>query len=199
VGVLQFTAALFNSLAWPAVVAIVAVLLRPELARLLGRVASVEVPGAKMTFDSLADFRKMEKISEAAVKNVRPEDERAIARSEETDFSPLKKMAASAPRDAILEAWNRLEYQLDVAADRLAPAQPHGWPQVAQTLQDWGEWATLRPVVEELSRLRDYTARTAAPPLNSDAARYVAVVEDLVTTLRASFKPSFDGFSGGDA
>ncbi len=80
----------------------------------------------------------MEKISEAAVKNVRPEDERAIARSEETDFSPLKTMAASAPRDAILEAWNRLEYQLDVAADRIAPAQSHGWPQVAQTLEGLG-------------------------------------------------------------
>jgi hypothetical protein len=195
---LQFTAAMFSSLAWPVVVVIVAVLVRPELSGLLRRVASVEVPGAKMTFDGLADFRKMEKISEAAVKNVRPEDERAIVRSEETEFSPLKKMATTAPRDAIIDAWNLLEYQLDVAADRIAPGQPHGWPQVAPTLQAWGEWASLSPVVAELSRLRDFTARTAQPPLSSDAVRYVAVVEDLVTTLRASFKRGFDTGSGDD-
>src|SRR5579871_5136555 len=121
---------MFNALAWPLVVVIVALLLRPELSGLLRRLASVEVPGAKMTFDGLADFRNIEKISEAAVKSVRPEDERAIARSEETEFSPLKKMAASDPRDAIIDAFNLLEYQLDVAADRIKPGQPHGWPQV---------------------------------------------------------------------
>jgi hypothetical protein len=195
--VLQFTSAMFGSLAWPVVVVIVAVLMRPELSGLLRRVASVEIPGAKMTFDGLADFRNIEKISEAAVKNVRPEDERAIVRLEETEFSPLKKMASSAPRDAIIDAWNLLEYQLDVAADRIAPGKPHGWPQVAPTLQAWDQWAELSPVVAELSRLRDYTARSAQPPLSSDAARYVAVVEDLVTTLRASVKRGFGNRSGG--
>ena len=199
---LQFIAAILNAVAWPAVVVILVILLRRELRRELPgvfrRVTSLEVPGAKMTFDSLADFRNIEKISEAAMKNVAPEDERAIARSEETEFGMLDKMAAAAPRDAILEAWNLLEYQLDVASDRVAPERTHGWPQVARTLEAWGDWAVLSPVVAELFRLRDYTARSPQPPLASDATRYVAVVQDLVTTLRAAFKPPSDEFREGD-
>jgi hypothetical protein len=199
---LQFIVATLNAVAWPAVVVIAVILLRPELRRelpwMFRRVKSVEVAGAKMTFDSLADFQRIEEISEAAVKNVAPEDERAIARSEETEFGLLENMAVSAPRDAILRAWNLLEYQLDTASDRIAPDQPHGWPGVARTLEAWDEWAVLNPVVRELFRLRDYTARTPEPPLASDATRYVAVVQDLVTTVRAaSFKPTSDDPSGG--
>jgi len=198
VGVLQFTAAVLSSLAWPVVVAIVAVLLRRELAGVIGRVTSLKVGNAEMTFDSLANFRKIEKISEDAVKNVRPEDERAIAKDEETDFAPLEKMASSDPRKAILTAWRLLEYQLDVASDRIAPEHPHGWPQVRHTLEVWDQWEVLYPVIIELHRLRDYTARTAEPPLADDAARYVAVVQDLVITLRAaSFESSPDERAAG--
>jgi hypothetical protein len=161
------------------------------------RVKTVEVASAKMTFEGLADFRKIEEISEAAVNNVAPEDGRAIARSEEAAFGMLEKIAVSAPREAILGAWNLLEYQLDTAADRIAPEQPRGWPRVARSLEAWDEWAVLNPVVTELFRLRDYTVRTPEPPLASDAARYLALVQDLVTTVRAaSLKSMSDDPSG---
>ena len=69
---LQFIVATLNAVAWPAVVVIAVILLRPELRRelpwMFRRVKSVEVAGAKMTFDSLADFQRIEEISEAAVK-----------------------------------------------------------------------------------------------------------------------------------
>ncbi len=47
-------------------------------------------------------------------------------------------------------------------------------------------WERLRPAVEELRRLRDYTVQSSGQPSTEDAARYVAVVQDVVTTIRTS-------------
>lgn len=199
VGDLQFTASIFNSLAWPTVVVIVAVLLRRELANAIRRLTSLEFRGAKINFDVISsDFQQIERISEAAASDALAGDTEALAIMAEPEFTFLDALAESAPRRAIIEAWRLLEYQLDVAADRMAPTQSHGWPQVAEALENWNQWRVLSPVVAELRRLRDYTARATQQPLNSDAIRYVAVVQDVVTTLRASFKPAFDDRAGDD-
>lgn len=197
-GGLQFAASILNSLAWPTVVVIVAVLLRPELARAFRRLTSFEFRGAKLTFDAIANFQQMELISEAAASKVLAADDGTLPVPAEPEFSLLEARAESAPRRAIIDAWGLLEYQLDVAADWINPVQPHGWPQVAKTLEAWEQWKVLYPVVAELRRLRDYTARSAEQPLSSDAVRYVGVVQDVVTTLRVSFSPPLDNRSGGD-
>jgi len=198
VGGLQFAASILNSLAWPTVVVIVAVLLRRELASAIRRLTSFEFRGAKITFDAISNFQQIERISEAAASKVLSADEGVLAVSAEPEFSLLEARAESAPRRAIIDAWGLLEYQLDVAADWIDPERPHGWPQVAKTLDGWAQWKVLYPVVAELRRLRDYTARAAQQPLSSDAVRYVGVVQDVVTTLRASFNPPFENRSGGD-
>ena len=199
---------MFNSLAWPIAVVAAVVLLRPQLAATFHRMRSLEFGSAKATFDSLLSI---EKISEAAARTAlldyekatgAPPDygsisgaeaeevtvaDRVIARSKEAEFSVLDALAQAAPQQAIIDGWGLLEYQLNVASDRIAPDQPHGWPQVARNLEAWPKWPVLYPVVAELRRLRDHTARSGQPPPPSDAARYVSVVQDLVTTLRASF------------
>jgi hypothetical protein len=197
VGVLQFTAAVVNSSAWPAVVLVAVVLLRGELADAFHRVRTFELSRtkAKLTFASLAGYEKM---VEAAAKDAGTGADAPIAKSEEAEFSVLKALAAAAPKQAVIDAWGLLEYQLNVASDRLAPDGQHGWPQVARNLESWPMWERLSPAVEELRRLRDYTVRSGRQPSPADAARYVAVVQDLVTTIRNSDLPeSGDGPGGG--
>ena len=205
---LQFVAAILNSLAWPVAAVAAVALLRKHLSGALYRMRSVEFGSAKATFDSLAGI---EKISEAAARTALSDYEKAadglsdhgrisgppgseaiaadrvIARSEEVEFSVLNALAQAAPQQAIIDAWGLLEYQLNVASDRIAPNSSHTWPQVTRNLEAWDKWPGLYPVVAELRRLRDETAGSGHPVQSSDAARYVSVVQDLVTTLRASF------------
>jgi hypothetical protein len=96
-------------------------------------------------------------------------------------------------RQAVIDAWGLLEYQLNVASYRLAPDQPHGWPQVSRNLESWSTWPLLRPAVDELRRLRDYTVQSGRPPSKADADRYVSVAQDVATTLRTAFPPSERG------
>jgi hypothetical protein len=196
VGDLQFAAAIVNSLAWPAVVLVVVVLLRRELADAFHRVQSFEFAGmkAKLTFPSLPGYEKM---VEAAAKDAGAVPDAAAPKSQETEFSVLNALATAAPKQAVIDAWGLLEYQLNIASDRLAPAGQHGWPQVAANLERWPMWERLRPAVEELRRLRDYTVRSSRQPSAQDAARYVAVVQDLVTAIRTSDLPESGGGPGG--
>jgi hypothetical protein len=195
VSALQFVAAILNSLAWPAAALAAVILLRHELARAFHRMRTLEFPGGKATFDSLSGY---EKISEAAARDAGAAEPGMISGSGETEFDMLEALTTTAPQQAIIGAWGLLEYQLNVASDRVAPDQPRGWPQVARNLEAWDKWPVIYPVVVELRRLRDYTANSRQPPLSSDATRYVSVVQDLVTTLRASFSSPTDDVAGGD-
>lgn len=180
---LGFTASVVNSLAWPAAVVVAVVLLRRELAGAFHRIRSVEFPGGKATFSTLVEY---EKVIAAATDGENPPNDGAITKQSETEFSVFETLISAAPREAIISAWGLLEYQLNVASDRIAPDQQHGWPQVTYNLESWDKWPMLYPAVLELRRLRDYTVHSIRPPSSSDAARYVSVVQDLVTTLRAS-------------
>jgi hypothetical protein len=197
VGDLQFVAAIVNSLAWPVLVVVVVALFRRELADAFHRMQSLEFAGmkAKLTFDSLAGYGKM---VEAAAKDAGAAPDAAAPKSQETEFSVLDALATAAPKQAVIDAWGLLEYQLNIASDRLAPDGQHGWPQVARSLERWPMWERLRPAVEELRQLRDYTVRSSRQPSAADAARYVAVVQDLVTTIRTLEPPDpGDGTGGG--
>jgi len=198
VGDLQFAASIVNALVWPIVVVLAVVLLRRELSDAFHRMQSVELAGmsAKLTFAALPGYEKM---VEAAAKDAGAAPDAAITKSEEAEFSVLEALAAAAPKQAVIDAWGLLEYQLNVASDRLTLDGQHGWPQVAHNLASWPMWQRLLPAVEELRRLRDYTVRSSRQPSTADAARYVAVVQDLVTTIRTMDLPeSGDGPGGGE-
>ena len=198
---LQFAAAIVNSLAWPAAVVAATILLRQELVDAFHRMQSFEFAGGKATFATLPGYEKA--IAAVARDADSPVDE-AIVRRDETEFSVLDTLAAAAPAQAIIYAWGLLEYQLNMASDRLnvtsgrvAPDQSHGWPQVARSLDVLDNWPLLYPAIEELRRLRDYTARSSRAPSSADAARYVSVVQELVTTLRSSVISKSDEGPGG--
>jgi hypothetical protein len=180
---LQFIAAIVNSLAWPAAVVAAAVLLRKELRDAFRRMQSLKLPWGEATFATLAPY---EQALAVAAKNADSPEDTAVIRRDATAFGVLEELAATAPAQAVINAWGLLEYQLNVASDRIAPNQPHGWPQVALNLERLDNWPLLSPAIGELRRLRDYTVESSWPPSTADAVRYVSLAQDLATTLRTS-------------
>jgi hypothetical protein len=180
---LQFTASIVNSLAWPTAAVVAAVLLRKELRDAFRRMQSLKFPGVEATFATLAPY---EKVLAIAAKEAGSSEDGALIRREQTEFGVLEELAATAPGQAIIDAWGLLEYELNAASDRIAPNQPHGWPQVALNLERLDKWPLLSPAIGELRRLRDYTVESSWPPSSADAARYVSLAKDLATTLRTS-------------
>jgi hypothetical protein len=191
---LQFGAALAGSLAWPFAAIIIVVFLRRELLGAFRRIQSLEFPGGKATFATLLDF---EKVVSVVAKDTEPGADGPAARHELTEFSVVQALTTAAPGQAIIDAWQLLEYHLNAAADRVDPDGPHGWPNVVQNLESWDRWPTLLPAILELKRLRDYTIRSSRQPSSADAARYVSVAQDLVTTLRNAFMTEPAELPGG--
>lgn len=180
---LQFVAAIVTALAWPVAAVIAVRLVRPQLIGLFERMESLVFPGGKVTFASLAGVEAVA----VAAKDAAPPDDKEVERYEATEFSAVEQLAADNPKEAVVEAWGLLEYQLNRVSDRLAPDQPHGWPQVVRNLEAWDMWPVLRPAVEELRRLRNDTVRSSRLPSSADATRYVSVAQDLATTIKTSF------------
>jgi hypothetical protein len=178
---LQFAAAIVNSLAWPAVALVATVLLRPELGGVLRRVQNFEIASVKAGFAALTSIEKM---VAATARDAGVPDDETVTWPAETEFAVLDRLVTAAPGQAVIDAWTLLGYQLNIAANRLAPDSPHGWPQVTRALQGWDKWQFLAPAVDELRRLRDLTVRPGKPPSSADAARYVSVVRDIVATLQ---------------
>lgn len=191
----QFVAAIVSSVAWPAAAVVIAGLLRTEVLGVIRRMQTFEFRGARLTFATLPGYKQM---IAAATPDAESPDAREIAQLEVTKFSEPKARAADDPRQAVIQAWGLLEYELNVAADQLAPDQPHGWPLVASTLQAaWDVWPLLYPAVLELRRLRDYTVHSSRPPSSADAARYVSVAQDVVTAMRTSLTSQSSERPGG--
>jgi len=187
---LGFVASILHSLAWPTAVVLMAVLLRRELSGAFRRIESLEFPGGKATFARLGTY---EPVIAIAAKAEGPPANQAVVQEQQTEFGALEAMAMEAPAQAIIGAWALLEYQLNVASDRLAPEQQHGWPQVAHNLEKWNKWPLFFPAVVELRRLRDYTVSASRSPSASDAALYVSVARSVATALQA---PSISQPSG---
>jgi hypothetical protein len=192
----QLAAALVNSLAWPAAAVFTVILLREELRGAFRRISRLRFPGGEASFATLAPY---EKVLATTAKEAGSGEDAAAARREETAFGVLEKVAVTSPGQAIIDAWTLLEYQLNIASDRVAPNQPHGWPQVALNLESLEMWPLLFPAIQELRRLRDYTVESSWPPSSADAIRYVSVAQDVATTLRTSVISQYgDRVDAGD-
>jgi hypothetical protein len=184
VGVLEFISTLAGSMAWPVAVVVCVTILRRQIAGLLQRLQTFEIGGQKATFGALG---KVEDTVAEVVSNTRRDDNAEGRDSEATDaeWAAVLSRAASSPRTAVLEAWNRLEHDLNVLADAVDPNAPHGWPQVVSGLQILEDWAGLRPALRELRHLRDSAANNPSGPSPVDAARYVSVARALSRSLDA--------------
>jgi hypothetical protein len=189
---LQFVAAILPAIAWPAAIVLAVVLVRRELIVLLARMQSLEFPGGRATFTTLFDVQKAVAVVAQDAQDLKSPDKDAAVRYEVTEFRAVAALASAAPKQAVIDAWGLLEYQLNVASDRLYPDQPHGWPQVSASFENWDKWPVLRPAVVELRRLRDDTVLSNEAPSAVDATRYVSVAQDLAAMVRTSFLPEAD-------
>jgi hypothetical protein len=113
VGGRELIASIVSSLAWPVVVLIAVYLFRHEVGDALQRIQSLEIAGSKAKFAVLGNYENM--ITAEVKKDAAP-PEQGIVRQTETEFGIPE--AEVAPRQAIIDAWGRLEYQLNVASDR---------------------------------------------------------------------------------
>ncbi len=180
---LQFVAALAASLAWPLAIVACVVTLRRQIAAVLPRLESVEFPGGSARFAKLPEIA--DSVADAASQAGPAAMETPDSRSADAGWSRIVDTVDGSPREAILAAWNQLEYQLNVVSDRIDPAAQHGWPQVSRTLRVLSGWAGLSPAVAELWSLKNSTARAGRAPLAEDALRYVSVAREVAVTLNA--------------
>ena len=194
----ELAAAIVNSLAWPVAAIVLVGLLRQELLGIFRRIQTLELSSGRATvrFATLPGYEMMIAAAAKATTSNLPDGETAF-RQEAAEFRVVKAQVAETPREAVINAWGLLEYQLNVASDRLAPGQPHGWPQVAHSLEAMDNWPLLYPAVQELRRLRDYTVGSSRPPSSADAARYVSVAQDVAAAVRtASISQSIESPGG---
>ncbi|HTU05163.1 MAG TPA: hypothetical protein VMG13_06375, partial [Trebonia sp.] len=114
---LQFVASIVNSLAWPTAAVVAVGLLRPTLTDVFHRTPTHEFAGEKESFATLADYETM---FVGATRDPASPDAEAVVRHEVAEFSVVKALIPTAPGQAVIRAWGLLEYQLNVASDRIA-------------------------------------------------------------------------------
>jgi hypothetical protein len=115
--VLQFIASLVGSLAWPAVVFGVALVLRKPLGDLLPLLQHIRYKDLELEFGK----RVEELQAEVAEELPAPGEAAATA---EPERAALLKLAEISPRAAVLEAWRAVEAAALKAARRLEPDEP---------------------------------------------------------------------------
>lgn len=188
---LAFVASLIHSLAWPAAVTAVVIVLRRPISAALGRgVHRVRAGPVEVEFDQeLAEVREELRRSPelaAATPPVLP-----VSLREE-----LARLAEVSPRAAVLEAFSRIERRLaellDTAGVELERVlSGSGLARLAQRTGLISEETVT--AVEGLSVLRNLAAHSPADDIGVDRARdYLALADAVLYALRA--KNTADAF-----
>lgn len=117
----EFVAQLIGHLAWPVAIVVLAVLFRRQVARLLGRVSSLDVLGNKV------DFGQQLARAERALDRELPMPVRSKADSQwlepvEKLLAELRREAERSPSYAVLESYGQLEQTM--AAERAQQPAP---------------------------------------------------------------------------
>jgi hypothetical protein len=185
---LAFAASLIHSLAWPAAVTAVVIVLRRPISTALGRgVHRVRAGPVEVEFDQeLAEVREELRRSPelaAATPPVLP-----VSLREE-----LARVAEVSPRAAVLEAFSRIEARLVQVLDnaRAEPSQAVGGRALARRAHAHGLISdeTLA-AIDGLSVLRNLAAHSPADEIGVDRARdYLALADAVLYALRAK-KPA---------
>jgi hypothetical protein len=164
---------------WPGVVVLGGWKFRAEIQKLLTGLSSLKVAGIEAIFD---------KTLEATQSKLPPETLDAAKDSE--GFQNLAELAQTAPIDAIIKAWAKLE---DTAID-LAPklgirSSGSKRPQYSKVMQEFLKTEKLPPelrsAIAELRLLRNQVVHEPSFTLSPDAAtRFVLVALASVEDLR---------------
>lgn len=172
----EFTASVVQSLAWPAITLILAIILRGTIVDLVLRIKRIKHKDTELEFE--AKVKEIEsKISVAPVIKQSPP-------------SPLLDLASVSPRAAIMEAWIGLEallYKKAVDLDRLK-LNKHQVPLTAiiTILEDLKiiDLKTSRSILE-MRNLRNQVAHTEDLNIAPEVAnRYIELAKEFTEKLK---------------
>jgi hypothetical protein len=179
-----FVASLVQSLAWPAGVLTVVIVLRKPIGVVLGQgVRRLKAGPVEVEFDQLQaevreELARSPELAEAQAPAL------AVSLREE-----LARLAEASPRAAVLTAYGRIEARLAevLNSDGVPPSSAMGGRALARLARqhDLISDETLA-AVEGLSVLRDLTAHSLGGDIGADRARdYLALADAVLYALRS--------------
>lgn len=179
----QFIASVIASLAWPAVVLVLALTLRTSLVDLIVRLRKFKHK------DTEIEFEERVKEIEAQVAPVKksPSTPTQTGRLEQIDR--LYDMVTISPRAAIVEAWIFVESALSRIASQIEGFEKN-WRSIPSTallgiLRDRGVIEDrIYKALQEMRMLRNRAAHTEEIALTADgASRYLDLAKEVISTL----------------
>ena len=166
---MTFAAKIVESLAWPAVAVVLAVLLRDDIRRLVPFIKKLKAGPVEAEFE-----REVKALKEAAA----PPSQREVTAAKVPDAVSkefLVQLAALHPRSAILESWIRVEAAARaVLSRRAAPAATGGYIPAARLAEPLAQQDVITQgqvtLFHELRRLRNEVAHAPTFEPTVDAA-----------------------------
>jgi hypothetical protein len=182
---LGFIASLIKSLAWPVAIALVVWWLREPIRKRLEHLRRAVVGGQEFEFGEIVQVAE-----EAAAEASLPSSDVRVG--EPTLSTELRAEINSAPRAAVVEAWNAVETELVALAEQVGiPMRDETWRRrgiigYAEQLVGLGTIASaLLAVVDELREARNLAVHSRGYTVDRDQAReYVDLAGRVRSALR---------------
>jgi hypothetical protein len=180
----QFISSIVGSLAWPVAIAIVALIFKLPIERLLPRITNFELWGSKATFSS--ELQKAEETAEklpSVVEHARPE---SAAKPDD----PYFELAERFPEAAVMDSFKMVEAVFHEYAEELGVQQPANNRVILRLLMEEG--FVSRDVYNLYGRVSD--TRNAAVHADTrvisagEAIAYRDLCEQLTKHLRKALK-----------
>ncbi len=125
--IFDFVSSLISSLAWPLVVLTVSVMMRRQIAELLGRIGSFKYKDLELSFSkNMEEVRKLSENKPKSKMKAAPVPEAKVSQASKSGDlrAELISIAELSPLAAIPFAWSKVETQLVDTVDRLGLEKP---------------------------------------------------------------------------
>jgi len=182
---LQFISSLVSSLAWPAAVVILVVVLRRQIASLVPRLQSVKYKDIQVEFE-----KTLEKAEAEAPRALAP---KIVPEPELTDEERFARIVELNPSSAVLAAWSDVEVALKFMAEQAgiqSPGRRFFYPlSIVPKLEHMGRINhQTSALIDDLRVLRDLVIHAEGGGVVSaeDAWRFKRLADQAVAELRDS-------------
>ena len=174
---LTFTTEIAKAIAWPGAVTAVALLFRPEIKGLLGRVRKGKLGPAEFEFEQGVRELKAEI----------PKDLPALPAPEPQEPSALRAIAE--PRAVVLDAWRNVEQAMNLLAQKHGVHNALAGPGSNYAVTSLAKAGALEPwalnIYRDLRRLRNQATHDASfSPSPESVLAYVQTASELTAELQ---------------
>ncbi len=189
---MEFLASLVNSLAWPATLLVVAVLLRRPFARTLRTAVLRRLKAGPGGVELEWDRALEEAQTELAVEQLPAEAAASVESIGETEndfLDEMRQLARISPEAAVMESYRRVEQELRPLLEARVPppSQRRRWSSLRALARQAVKSNALSPrevaVLNDLSALRNAAAHQRVELDEGRALAYADLAWDVLTTL----------------